>query len=469
MRSLLKKIDLPFYREALALAIPIAFQNLLTSCATLIDTAMVVGLGNAATSAMGVAARFTFLLNIICFGISGGCAALLSQYWGAKDLPNTRRSLGFALMLAFSFGLLYMGGMLLFPEQLLRIFSDDPAIIALAASYMRVFAWGIPFLIFSQIMCVALRAVQNVKVPLISAAFSVVVNTALNYCLIEGHFGFPRLELRGAALASAIGCAVQALIILLSILLSNNPFRTSPAKLFAFDGAFSRKYLKVACPVLFNEALWGIGTNIYAMVLARQGTENHAGYTLYENMQQLFFVFFVGICGACSIMVGMRIGRGDHEGGYLAARRFAIMTPVMGVVLGAVLILVRDPLLSLFPVETEGARLVASQCLLFYGFWIAMRMIPYTMICGIFRAGGDTRSGFLFDVLGLYGFGIPAVLIVGLLIRPPYFVILVAAMFIGEDTIKGILCVRHFRSRKWIKQLTKKEPPAEEIPAAVNT
>ncbi len=461
MRSLLKKIDVPFYREALALALPIAFQNLLTSCATLIDTAMVVGLGNAETSAMGVAARFTFLLNIVCFGISSGCAALLSQYWGAKDLPNTRRSLGLALVLALSFGFVYMGAMILFPAQLLRIFNDDPVIIALAADYMRTFAIGIPFLVFSQILCVALRAVENVKVPLISAAASVVVNTFLNYCLINGHFGFPRLELRGAALASAIGCGVQALIILLALVLSNNPFRTAPANLFRFDRPFCRKYIKIASPVLLNETMWGIGTNIYAMVLARQGVENHAGYTLYENMQQLFFVFFVGICGACSIMVGMRIGRGDHEGGYQAAKRFAVMTPIMGVILGALLILVRNPLLSLFPVETEAARLVASQCMLFYGFWIAVRMIPYTMICGIFRAGGDTKAGCILDLLGLYAFGIPAVLIVGLIIKPSLFVVLIATMFIGEDTVKGILCVKHFISRKWIKQLTKSEEPAE--------
>ncbi len=449
-----KKFDLPFYREALALAAPIAFQNLLTSCATLIDTAMVVGLGNAAVSAMGVAARFTFLLNIICFGISGGCAALLSQFYGARDLSNVRRTLGFALLVAFLIGSVYTAATVLFPTQLLRIFSDDSAIISLSAGYLRTFAPGVLFLVFSQVMCMALRAVARVRVPLLSAAISVAVNTGLNYCLIEGRFGLPRLELRGAALASAIGCATQALVILVAVLVSDNPFRTSPRNLFAFDRPFCRQYLRVAAPVLLNETLWGAGTNVYAMVLARQGIENHAGYTLYENIQQLFFVFFVGICGACSIMVGMRIGRGDHTGGYLAARRFAVMTPVCGVILGVCLILLREPLLSLFPVETEGARAVASACLLFYGFWIALRMIPYTMICGIFRAGGDTRAGFFLDILGLFGVGIPAVLIVGLLIRPENFVVLVATMFIGEDVIKGILCVWHFRSRRWIKQLT---------------
>ena len=207
-------------------------------------------------------------------------------------------------------------------------------------------------------------------------------------------------------------------------------------------------------PVLINESMWGIGTNVYAMVIGRQGVENHAGYTLYENIQQLFFVFFVGICGACAIMVGKSIGAGDHELGYITAKRFAILTPLMGVVLGIALFASSEPLLSLFNVETEAARNAALDCLRFYGCWLAIRMIPYTLICGIFRAGGDTMIGWVLDMIGLYACGIPAVLITGFLIRPEKFVVLIAVMFISEDLIKSILGMKHFFSRKWIKQLT---------------
>lgn len=462
--TLAQKWDLSFWRSALALAIPIAFQNLLTSSATLIDTAMVVGLGNAATSAMGVATRFSFLLNVTCFGFASGCAALLSQFFGARDRDNTRRTLGMALLLSLSFGLIYAAALLLFPAQLVGLFNNDPLILPLAVSYLRIFALGVPFVVFAQIMCFSLRAVECVKLPLLSAAVAVAVNTFLNYCLIFGQFGFPRMELRGAALASVIGCAVQAVVIFVGVLLTKNPFRGSLTGLFRFDRPFARKYWRISAPALFNEVMWAVGTNVYVMVFARQGIENHSGYTLYENVQQLFFVFFVGICGACSVMVGTRIGRGDREGGYLAARRFAIMTPIVGLVLGGILILIRHPLLSLFPVETQGAYDVAAACLLFYGCWLAIRMIPYTLICGIFRAGGDTRIGCIYEMIGLYLCGIPLVLFVGLVWQPAEFVFLVIAMFLGEDVCKGILCVRHFRSRRWIHCLT--EPQKTDAPPA---
>ncbi len=363
LRFLSDRAPAGFYRTALSLAIPIAFQNLLTSCATLIDTAMVVGLGNAATSAMGIAARFSFLLNVVCFGFASGCAALLSQYWGANDRENIRRSLGFALTVSMTFALLYTIVMACFPTALMRIFTDVPETITLGASYLRTFSLAVPFLVLSQILCAALRAVECVKIPLYSAAVSVCVNTFLNYCYINGHFGCPALGLRGAAIGSVAGCVVQAIILVLAVLFCNTPFRGKIRDGFRFTKDFCKRYFQTAFPVLLNESLWALGSNVYVMVLARQGTENHSGYTLYENIQQIFFVFFVGICGACSVMVGKRVGAGEQEEAYQTAKRFAVMTPVTGLLLGTLLILLRNPILSLFPVETEGARMVASACL----------------------------------------------------------------------------------------------------------
>ncbi len=443
-----------FYRTALSLALPIAFQNLLTSCGTLIDTAMIVGIGNAATSAMGVASRFSFLLNVICFGFASGCSALLSQYWGAKDRKSIFRCLGFALSVALGFGALFAGALALFPAGLASIFTDEVKTVPLAASYLRIYAIAVPFLIVSQVLCICLRSVECVRLPLVSSGIAVAVNVAANYCLIGGHFGFPALGLRGAAWGTCISYTVQTLFLVTCILLGKTPFRGTLRGFFAFDREFCKKYLRTAAPVLANETLWACGTNVYAMVLARQGIENHAGYTLYENVQQLFFVFFVGICGACSVMVGMRVGAGEHGEAYRAAKKFAVATPITGVILGAALVLLRNPLLSLFPIETEAARRVASECLLFYGFWIGVHMISYTMICGIFRSGGDTKTGCLIDLAGLYLCGIPALFAVARLLHPSHFVVLLATMFLAEDTVKTVLCLRHFRSRKWIRQIT---------------
>ena len=446
-------MDKKFYKQAAALAIPIALQNLLTSCASLIDTAMVVVLGDNATAALGVAVRWSFLLNVVCFGFCSGSATLISQYWGAGDKSNICKTYGQALMMSMIVVVAFALGLALFPKTLMRVFISDPVIISLAADYARIYAIGVVFLVFSLITCAALKATARIYVPLISSATAVVVNTFLNYCLINGNFGFPKLEIRGAAIATVIGLVVQALIVLLFVCFGKTDISTSVKNIIKVDKELTKKYLKISAPVIFNESMWAIGTNIYVMVLARQGTEYYSGYTIFDTVQQLFFVFFVGISNACAVMVGASVGKGESELAYKNAKRFAIMTPLAGVILGLLSIVLRNPILSLMSIETELARTTASTLLLIYGCCLGIRMVQYTMICGVFRAGGDTKTGFKYDMLSLYCISIPAVILAGFAFDTP-FVLIVAIMFLAEDVPKSILCIRHFKSRKWIIKLT---------------
>lgn len=452
----MNKHSLPrhFWRTAAALALPIALQNLLISSASLIDTVMIVPLGNVAVAAVGVAGRFSFLLNVMAFGFCSGSATLISQFWGAKNEKGIRHSYGVALLFSMILSFLYAALTHFFPSACVSVFGPEPAAAKAAAEYLSVFAFGVPFIMYSQVSCAALRATERVSVPLISSLAAVLTNTTLNYGLIHGNLGFPALGLRGAAIATVFGSVAQALIVFLALQFGKNAVRAPFAQYFSFTRNFVTKFIKTAAPVFFNEILWAVGTNIYVMVLSRQGTEEYSGYTIYETVQQLFFVFFVGICHAAAIMVGKAVGQGKTEEGYETAKRFMIATPAAGVILGGLLILCRHPILSLLDIETEGARATAAALLLVYGAWIAVRMISYTAVCGVFRAGGDTRTGFFMDMTTLYAVGIPAVCIAGLLLKLP-FVAIVAVMFIAEDIPKTILCVRHFLSRKWIRQLTK--------------
>ncbi len=443
-----------FWKTAVLLALPIALQNLLISSAALIDTVMIVPLGNVAVAGVGVAGRFSFLLNVMAFGFCSGSATLISQFWGAKDEKGIRRSYGVALLFSMILAALYACLLRFVPEFCVSLFGPEPAPATAAAEYLRIYAFGVPFLMYSQVSCAALRATEKVSVPLLSSLAAGITNTSLNYCLIRGNLGFPALGLRGAAVATVCSAAVQAVIVFCALQFGRNAVRAPFAQYFSFSKKFIAKFVRTAAPVFANEILWAIGTNVYVMVLARQGTEDYSGYTIYETVQQLFFVFFVGICHAAAIMVGKAVGRGDAEEGYETAKRFLVLTPLTGVVMGGLLVLTRYPILSLLDIETEGARATAAALLFVYGFWIAVRMISYTAICGVFRAGGDTQSGCIMDMLCLYGVGIPAVLIAGLLLKLP-FVAIVAVMFVAEDIPKTVLCLRHFLRRKWIRQLTK--------------
>ncbi len=458
-----------FYKRMLSLALPIALQNLLISCATLIDTAMVIELGNTSVAAIGVAARWTFMLNMVFFGISSGSAVLISQYWGARDFEGIDRTFGTALSITCIAAVLFNLAMFFAPQQLMAIFTPETAVIEAGAVYLRTISFMALPLCYSTIVCNARRSTENVSVPLLTSAFQVTVNTFLNYCLISGNFGFPALGLRGAGIATLTSITLQAVLVFI-IGAKQKHFTFRPISvLFRLRKEFTLRYLRIAGPVLSNEIVWAVGTNIYAAIFARQGSENYAGFTIFSSVEQLSFVFFVGICNACAIMVGKSVGEGELDGAYTMAKRALVMTPLLGVVVGLGLVLIRNPVLSLMNIETETAQQIASQLLMFYGLWLAFRMIPYTCVVGIFRAGGDTKTGFFLDVGTMYFWGIPIVAVLAFFVEAP-FVVVVLAMFIAEDFIKSIVCILHFRSKRWIRRLVFSMPPpqGEKLPETDN-
>ncbi len=442
-----------FFKNMARLALPIAAQQLLVSCAQLIDTAMVTGLGNVAVSAVGVSSRWIFLMNLFYFGISSGSASLISQFWGAKEKDNIRKSYGVALLFGFSVAVCFCLAMFFIPGYLAKVFTDEAPVIAESIKYMRIVAFMGVFGAFNQVTCTVLRATEKVNTPLVTSIIAVCINTSLNYILINGKLGFPSMGIRGAAIATLISTAVQAIILFISIRTTKQVFKAPLRTYFSFNTAFVKRFSVVALPVVFNEGIWAIGTNIYSMVFARQGSEAYAGYTIFSSIEQIAFVFFVGICHACSIMTGKTIGEGKESEAYKLAKKFVIMTPIIGILTGSVLVTFRNPLLSLLDIETQGAFDLASALIVVYCLWLPIRNIPYTLIVGTFRAGGDTKIGIVYDCLSLYLAGIPVVCYLGLVAKVD-FIYLIAAMYICEDLPKTILSLIRFKSKKWIRNLT---------------
>lgn len=444
-----------FLKNMLKLALPIATQQLLVSCAQLVDTAMVTRLGNVVVSSVGVSSRWIFLMNLFYFGISSGAAAMIAQFWGAKEKENIKKSYGNAMLFGLGVAVVFSCCMLLIPELMIKVFSEEQAVIETASQYMKIVAFMGVFSAFNQITCTALRATERVNPPLFTSIAAVCVNTALNYIFIYGKLGMPAMGIRGAALATLISTIVQSVLLLVVLRSSKEIFNDPLKDFFSLNAKFIKRFSLVCLPVVFNEAMWAIGTNIYSMVFARQGSEAYAGYTIFSSIEQVAFVFFVGLCHACSIMTGKTIGEGNENGAYKLAKKFVIMTPITGIITGSILAFAREPLLSLLKIETQGAFDIASSLILLYCLWLPIRNIPYTLIVGTFRAGGDTKVGIVYDCVSLYALSVPVVIILGFVVKVE-FVYLIMAMYLCEDIPKTIMSLLRFRSKKWIRNLTDK-------------
>lgn len=442
-----------FYSRMLALAIPIALQNMLASCAGLVDTGMVARLGNVATSAVGIGGKWSFVLQMITFGFCSGGSVLISQYWGAQDHKGVRRAYSLGMGLCLVAAVVYNVAAALFPYEMMCLFTDEEAVRLAGAQYLGTVCWGALPLSFATIANMARRCTEDVRTPLVISGISVCVNTFFNWCLIYGKCGLPQMGLQGAAVATVISQIVQAVLVLWVGLRQKHYTLYGLSELFRIPVEFAKKYFHVALPVICNETLWCVGFNIYAIIYAHQGSENYAAYTLYSSIENLVFVFFVGACNACSIMIGKSIGQGLLEDARAIARKMLAVFAVMGAVLGGALFAIRWPVINLMGVESAYTAALTAAILAFYCCWCPLRQLNYVLVVGILRAGGDTRISALLDVGVTLLWGAPWCFLLAYVFKVP-FMWMVCGTFIAEDVLKLPLCLWRMKSGKWLHTLT---------------
>jgi len=444
--------DRAFWRALLPLAIPIALQNLLTNSFQLVDTLMIGKLGDEAIGAVGAAGRVSFFAGIVIFGVCSGGAVFLAQYWGARDMKNLRRSYGIILLATTAFAVLLAGLCFAFPRQVLGILTNDPQKIADGAEYLRIACFSYIGIALSQSFGTALRCTERVKLPMYVSFAAVVMNALLNYAFIFGKLGMPRLGIRGAGVATTASALLNPVLMLLFSIGRGSVLSSKPKEIFAFDRQFVKVFIRRASPVLLNELLWVTGMTIYDMVYGRMNPADYTALTVFRTVESIAFVLFIGVCNACNVVVGKAVGEGDFTRAKLDAARYMLLVPVIGTVIGIVLIILRNPVLSLFDVSSEVAH-TASVLLVIYAAEMSLRNIPYMAICGIFRAAGDTKSGLYFEMGDYYLFAIPLTVVLGLVVKMDFLKVYLI-MLLAEDIPKTVLCVWRLLSMKWIKPVT---------------
>ena len=451
--------DRSFWSVALPLIIPIALQNLLMTSFRLVDTLMVGRLGDVSIAAVGLAGWASFFVELLAFGMSSGAAVFVAQYHGANNKEGILRTYGMMLLFMVPLGLIFTLGVGLYPKFVMGLFTDDSVLIAEGARYLQFACISYLSLTINLAISTMLRCTEQVKIPMITSGIAAGLNAVLNYIFIFGIFGLPAMGVAGAGLATAISSLINPILMLI-ISYTKKTVVIAPFKqVFAVKGFF-KPFWSRALPVLLNEFFWSISILIVNMVFGRMGTDNYAALTVERTIEGLVFVFFVGLCNACNILVGKSIGAGDHEQGILYSRRFMVLTPIIGILAGLLIVALRYPLIGLFDLS-EAAKHTARTLLVIFAIDAAVRYIPYVEVVGIFRAGGDTRMGLIVDFVCHYAFITPAVILAGLVWKLP-FITTYIIMLAVDDISKLIITIPYYRTMRWIKPITQLEPVERE-------
>lgn len=442
--------DKEYFSNIFRIGFPIFIQQLAFSGLNMLGVLFVSQKGEASVAAVGLAGQLAFLLNLVHFGVISGAAMFTAQFWGKGDIPNLRRVLGLCLILALSFSLIFLALSQFFPEQVLRIYSEDEEVIALGTDYIRTFSWTFLFFAITFSFAMVMRSTGNVKIPTTISVISLSISTFLSYTLIFGHFGFPELGIRGVAVAAVIARCFECIALITILYATKSPVAGSLKELFDFDLAFVSKVIRPMLPVILNELFWSFGITTYYVIYGRMGTESISAYNIVSSIEQVAFTLFIALSNATSVNVGNRIGAGKEDEAYLYAGRSLGLGAVGGVLAALLLQLAKPIILSWYNVSPTVLQNV-SHILNIVCIFMWVRINNMTIVVGVLRAGGDTKFSMFLDGIIIWLVGVPLAAMGAFLWELPVQFVYLCAM--SEEVTKWILGIRRFLSRKWINNL----------------
>lgn len=440
-----------FCRSAVLLTLPILAQNLLTSSFSLVDTLMISSLGTTELTAMGLAASWVQLLNVLIFGITGAAGVLVAQFWGGRELRQVRRSYGGGLGFCLIVTLLFLIFTACCPRLVMSFYSNDPAVVAAGERYLRVVAFGFPALGLQHTANAVLRSTEQVRTPMYGTIVSVLTNILLNYTLIFGHFGAPRMGMAGAALASCIANWVGVAVTYGLAVSKGTVLRTSFHQAFDFDRAFLKQYFIVAWPIMANELLWGSGTAVLNMIYGHMGTLEYAALTMCNTLENIITTVFLSLANSANVLVGKEIGRDRKDRAFQNALAITCWTPVIATVFAAAMLALRGPITGVFQ-QTPEVTALAHKILLIMALTLPLRFLQYIHICGILRSGADGKKAAFYDFLGIWCVSIP-IAFGGMWLGAPFLWVYLTVV-LSDSLVKDTLVLRRFFSKKWMIKIS---------------
>ncbi len=435
-------------KEIVRLAFPIALQQFMTALVGACDAIMLGKLSQDAMSAVSLATQVTFVFNLFMFAFMAGENMFVAQYYGKGDYTGISQVFSLVTKICGCIAVVFLAGTLFFPEQLMRILTNEETLIVLGSEYLRVIGISYVFSGIAQIFLAIMKNCGAVNMSTLINGVMVILNIALNAVFIFGLSGFPKMGIKGAALATVLATVVQFLwsvgYVLCRIRAVKFSLRSCEKKLF---GRFWQK----AVPLLINNLAWGIGFSMYSVIMGHLGTDAVAANGIANISKNLVVCFCLGLGNAGSIIVGNRLGADRLQEAKEVGETLTKTAIIAGIVSGLVLIAL-SPFITKMVDLTPTARGYLQKMLLISSYYIAGKSVNCMTIGGIFAAGGDSKFGMLCDSVTLWCIIVPLGCICAFILKLPVMVVYFVLNL--DEIIKLPVVYKHYKKYKWIKNLT---------------
>lgn len=435
-------------KEIVRLALPIALQQFMTALVGACDAIMLGKLSQDAMSAVSLATQVTFVFNLFMFAFMAGENMFVAQYYGKGDYTGISQVFSLVTKICGCIAVVFLAGTLFFPEQLMRILTNEETLIVLGSEYLRVIGISYVFSGIAQTFLAIMKNCGAVNMSTLINGVMVILNIALNAVFIFGLSGFPKMGIKGAALATVLATVVQFLwsvgYVLCRIRAVKFSLRSCEKKLF---GRFWQKTV----PLLINNLAWGIGFSMYSVIMGHLGTDAVAANGIANISKNLVVCFCLGLGNAGSIIVGNRLGADRLQEAKEVGETLTKTAIIAGIVSGLVLVAL-SPFITKMVELTPTARGYLQKMLLISSYYIAGKSVNCMTIGGIFAAGGDSKFGMLCDSVTLWCIIVPLGCICAFILKLPVMVVYFVLNL--DEIIKLPVVYKHYKKYKWIKNLT---------------
>ena len=443
-----------FYKQVCLLIIPMALQNLINVGVQAADVFMLGRVGEKVLSGASLAGQIQFIMTLILFGTTSGATVLTAQYWGKKDTRTIEKILGMGMLIGIGGALAFALAAELIPETLLRIYTNDPEVIAEGAKYLRIVALSYVIMAATQVYLYIMRSIERVVIATVVYGASLIVNIIVNAVLIFGLMGFPKMGIEGAAIGTLISRILGLMIVIWYAKFRNKVVRFHLSDMWNIDKVLLKDFLFYATPVILNELVWGMGSSANTAVIGHLGSAAVAANSVVQVVRELSTVVVFGVSNATAIYLGKTIGERQYELAKAYGRRFAVLSVITGFI-AAGIILVSAPAVSRFMTLSPEAKSYLMFMFFVMSYFALCQAINTTLVVGVFRSVGDTRFGLRLDATTMWCCSILLGAIAAFVFRASVPVVYVLLM--SDEVIKVPITVKRFLGYKWIKNVTREQ------------
>ena len=445
--------DKQFYKTIFIVAVPAAFQGLISFAMVMFDNLMVGSLGEVVLSGVAVSGSLTALFTTAVTGITGGSMVLISQYWGKKDMEKIKYVFSIVFQFCVGLSIIVIVLIRLFPEGALRIVTNDASIIQGAIPYLTIVCFSYLLFSISNTMVAMLRCIEVVKITLYITIISFVLDLFFSYCLIFGHLGFPPLGAQGAAIATVISRSIELIFVAIYLFKVQKVIDIKPVELIKTKLWMLKDFIRYGIPVTVGDVQWGIISIIKAAVIGRLGIEMVAANSMADVVMNCGMIFTRSLAAGACVVIGKSVGEGDYKKTRKYSNNIQVMYLIAGLIICTVIFTTRGLIPSFYSNISQGTKDLAIQLISIGAFTLIGTSYHASCFIGINRGSGDSRFVFLVDMICGWLVVVPMSLLAAFVWKLPMPLIFLCTRC--DQCFKWIIAFIRLRGNKWIRNVTR--------------